>query len=106
MARKFQRKKEDFICEYCHASMKGDGYTNHCTACLWSKHVDVNPGDRQNDCGGMMRPVRIEMDGHERNIIFCCEKCGHEGKNKESADDDFDALLRIAKNNIKEKNKY
>jgi hypothetical protein len=35
-------------------------YRNHCPACLWSKHVDVQPGDRAATCRGLMRPDRVE----------------------------------------------
>src|SRR3990167_4839651 len=56
--KKFQRKIEDFVCENCGCGVKGDGYTNHCPKCLWGKHVDVNPGDREEECGGMMKPIR------------------------------------------------
>ena len=37
-ARNFQRHVEDFECEHCGAFVEGDGYTNHCPACLWCKH--------------------------------------------------------------------
>ena len=43
--KKFQRKVEDFICEKCGTKNIGNGFTNHCFKCLWSKHVDINPGD-------------------------------------------------------------
>src|SRR3989338_8156335 len=46
-SRRFQRTKEDFTCERCGFFVRGSGYTNHCPQCLWSKHVDVNPGNRQ-----------------------------------------------------------
>jgi hypothetical protein len=42
--RTFQRHAEDFACEHCGHLEEGDGYTNHCTHCLWSRHVDINPG--------------------------------------------------------------
>ena len=57
MTKKFQRTKEDFTCEKCNLVVNGSGYTNHCPRCLWSKHVDVNPGDRQATCQGFMEPV-------------------------------------------------
>jgi len=53
--KKFQKKKEDFKCEKCGREVIGTGYTNHCPDCLWSKHVDVNPGDRQSKCLGLDR---------------------------------------------------
>jgi hypothetical protein len=52
-SRKFQRTREDFTRERCRTFVKGGGYTNHCPECLWSKHVDVNPGDRQATCQGL-----------------------------------------------------
>ena len=66
----FQKKIENFTCGDCGAKVKGNGYTNHCPVCLWSKHVDVNPGDRQNICGGMMRPVAVEFDHGEYMIVL------------------------------------
>ena len=61
--KKFQRTIEDFTCEQCNFAVKGNGYTNHCPKCLWSKHVDVNPGDRAATCGGLMEPIGAEVGG-------------------------------------------
>ena len=57
--RRFARTVEDFVCEKCGTQVEGDGYTNHCPHCLWSRHVDVNPGDRKATCKGMMEPVAV-----------------------------------------------
>ena len=77
--RQFQRKKEDFICEHCGKEVKGNGYTNHCPECLYSKHVDINPGDRAEDCGGLMEPVELEQkDGKyiiDQNLCIMCGSC-------------------------------
>ena len=96
MSKKFIKNKEDFVCEHCEAEVKGNGYTNHCPVCLWSKHVDVNPGDREAQCGGMMRPVSVEMEKQEYVILHQCEKCGHTKKNKMSPNDNFDIATSIA----------
>ena len=61
MSLKFQKNKEDFVCQNCGFKVKGTGYTNHCPNCLWSKHVDIYPGDRKNNCGGLMKPIKIEV---------------------------------------------
>ena len=45
--KKFERNREDFTCNNCELFVQGDGYTDHCPSCLYSKHVDINPGDRQ-----------------------------------------------------------
>ena len=100
MSTKFQRKIEDFVCEHCGQKVEGDGYTDHCPNCLWGKHVDINPGDRANSCGGALEPIWAEMtrDGH--NIGYRCVKCGTLGKNRSHKDDDFNAILDIVKKNI------
>jgi len=93
---KFIRKKEDFVCEHCGAEVSGNGYTNHCPKCLWSRHVDIFPGDRASDCGGMMRPVDVEMKRKKYVITHRCEECGYEKRNEAAEEDDFDQLLWFA----------
>jgi hypothetical protein len=95
MTRKFQRRTEDFTCENCREFVIGDGYTNHCPVCLWSKHVDVNPGDRAATCGGLMEPVGAEQKSGETIIIHRCVKCHHIKRNRAAADDDFDLLVEL-----------
>ena len=56
----FNRKKENFVCENCGEKVEGNGYTNHCPNCLWSKHVDINPGDRAETCHGLLKPIAVE----------------------------------------------
>jgi hypothetical protein len=97
MAKKFIKKIENFVCEHCGASVVGNGYTNHCPTCLWSKHVDIHPGDRASTCQGLMRPVRVEKDKDEFRICFKCLKCGLEYRNKLSANDNFEIALEIQK---------
>jgi len=93
----FVRTKEDFTCEHCGSTVKGSGYTNHCPKCLWSKHVDVNPGDRAAVCGGMMEPLRIEGTVRAYRILHRCAKCGLERRNSVSDSDDPEAILACAK---------
>lgn len=99
MTKKFTRHKEDFICEKCGATVTGNGYTNHCPNCLWSKHVDVHPGDRAAICKGLMEPHRIEGAGEHQKIIHRCVTCSYEKANTISPEDNFDAILLIAKTN-------
>ncbi len=96
MARKCQRRIEDFVCEHCGKQVSGSGYTNHCPYCLWSKHVDVNPGDRDASCQGLMEPVGVEVEGGAYRIIHRCTRCGLEKRNKTAVDDDFDVLIELA----------
>jgi rubrerythrin len=93
MSKKFIKNKEDFVCEKCGAVVMGTGYTNHCPQCLWSKHVDINPGDRAAGCGGMMRPVGVRLEKGEFVLTHECEKCGHSKNNKASLEDSLSAVL-------------
>ena len=95
----FLRTKENFVCENCGAKVLGNGYTNHCPKCLWSKHVDINPGDRREKCGGMMCPVKIEQEKGKFYILHKCEKCGAERRKILDKKDNFDEALAIAKKN-------
>lgn len=92
----FIRTIEDFSCEHCGADVSGTGYTNHCPQCLWSKHVDKDPGDRAERCGGMMEPIRIEGSSPDYTIIHKCTKCGTERRVGVSSIDSADAILFIA----------
>ena len=95
LQKKFQRTTEDFTCEQCGAEVVGDGYTNHCPKCLWSKHVDVHPGDRAAVCKGLMEPVDAAREGEEYVILHRCVVCGYEKKNRASKDDNFDVILQL-----------
>lgn len=95
--RKFQRTKEDFECEHCGYSVVGTGYTNHCPQCLYSKHVDVNPGDRDDDCGGLMKPVWIEFERGAYVLTHRCEKCGFKRRNKVQDIDNPESVINFAK---------
>lgn len=94
--RRFQRKIEDFQCANCACRAKGTGFTNHCPKCLYSKHVDINPGDRAESCRGLMRPVDLEQKHGQIVLIHRCEKCGAKRRVKIDKDDDYQEVLRIA----------
>jgi len=99
--KKFQKKKEDFICEKCGVQNVGDGYTNHCHKCLWSKHVDVNPGDRAEECSGLMEPVALENKNNVFYIVHKCQRCGLVRRNKAQKGDDFNELIKLSKLSLK-----
>jgi len=100
MFRKFTRTKEDFICENCGKAVKGNGYTNHCPSCLYSKHVDVHPGDRLEKCKGLMYPSDSTMEKGDIFIIHKCLKCGFIKRNKFQIEDNQEALININKKKI------
>lgn len=61
---------------------------NHCPTCLYSVHVDVLPGDRASECGGVLAPVAVEHSGKKGwVIVHRCERCGEIRRNKAALDD-------------------
>jgi len=93
----FIKRKEDFICENCGFSNMGNGYTNHCKHCLFSKHVDNDPGDRLNTCCGLMKPVYISYTNSDSYILHRCIKCSQEKKNIINKNDNLEAMITIQK---------
>jgi len=89
----FIRKIEDFVCKNCGELVKGDGYTNHCPKCLYSRHVDEDPGDRLEKCRGLMQPIGFDKKDGEYKIIHKCLKCGVERKCKVRETDDLNSIF-------------
>ena len=54
---------DSFTCKVCGRLCTpqgaGSDHRNHCPNCLSSLHVDIEPGDRASDCGGIMEPVAV-----------------------------------------------
>ena len=101
MGRKFTEIDEAFICENCGKEVMPLGYScrNHCPYCLTSKHVDINPGDRQESCHGMLEPIRVELDSKKGYVIvFRCKKCKAIRKNRAAKDDNMDLIIKLTAN--------
>lgn len=65
--------------------------------CLCSVHLDIVPGDRDADCGGLMEPVAIWVRKNgEWAIVHRCRDCGAFSSNRIAADDNEFVLLSIA----------
>ena len=99
--KQFTKNDVSFICENCGEEVSPLGYTSrdHCNSCLYSKHVDIMPGDRKNTCKGLLRPIRVEIDSKKGYVIvYKCEKCGEEHRNKAANDDNNDLLIELTVN--------
>ncbi len=59
--------------------------------------MDKNPGDREEDCGGMMKPIGVIKKKGEFYITHQCQKCGFERQKKMEKEDNFEALISIQK---------
>lgn len=95
MTQTFKKTKENFTCEQCGQHVVGDGYTNHCPYCLWSKHVDIHPGDRAAQCGGLMMPAIDSVKGSKYILKHTCVVCKHTKVNKTHDHDNFDQLIAL-----------
>lgn len=96
--KKFNMIDESFICEKCNKIVEKLKYSarDHCPYCLYSKHVDINPGDRANECKGLLKPIGIEKFKNSYKIIYKCEKCNQFHKNVIAADDNFDLIVELS----------
>ena len=94
----FSKLDEEFICENCNKSVNKLNYTSrdHCPYCLYSKHVDVNPGDRNNECKGLLEPIEIEKFKDTYKIIYKCKKCKELHKNIMANDDDMNLIIELS----------
>lgn len=98
----FTEIDEEFICEYCGNKVPKLKYScrNHCNKCLYSKHVDINPGDRKEECKGLLKPIGVEINSKKGYvIIYKCQQCGAIRKNKAAKDDNIDLIIKLSVNN-------
>lgn len=96
--KKFTMRDESFICENCGKQVDTLNYTarDHCPFCLYSKHVDINPGDRLNNCLGLLKPIGVEKFKNTYKIIYKCTKCSKEHKNIIANDDNMDEIIKLS----------
>lgn len=96
---KFTKNDKEFVCHFCNQLVKPLGYTSrdHCTRCLKSVHIDINPGDRANSCKGELCPINIKFNSKKGTIIeYKCKKCGELHCNKSAEDDLFETILAVS----------
>lgn len=101
--KKFTMIDETFTCEVCGNVVEKLNYTarDHCNKCLSSKHLDIMPGDRSANCGGILVPIAIEKGAKDKlKIVYKCNKCGEIKRNVLASDDNFDKVLEIMKNKV------
>lgn len=83
-------RDEAFTCAHCAAAVPKGGapVRDHCPRCLRSLHVDVVPGDRAADCGGVLDPAALLLEsGGQRVILHRCRRCGAERRVRAHPDD-------------------
>ncbi len=96
--KRFYTHDEEFTCEHCNSLVSKLNYSSrdHCPYCLYSKHVDINPGDRLNECKGLLEPIGIEKFKDTFKIIYKCKKCGIYHKNIIANDDNMNEIINLS----------
>ncbi|MGQ4537047.1 RNHCP domain-containing protein [Dermabacteraceae bacterium P7074] len=95
------RKVENcsFACQVCGSQIRPIArgtIRDHCTKCLHSLHVDVMPGDRASDCGGVLVPTGTDYKAKKGIIIiYRCKECGETRRNRAATDDDLSAIMEL-----------
>lgn len=106
LVRRFTKQgtNNSFCCEHCGAQvppLSNGSVRNHCPFCLHSLHLDIFPGDRASDCGGLLKPVGVEHSAKKGWVLLHeCERCGHRVRNKAALDDpvpdDYALLVQLS----------
>lgn len=94
----FVKNDNEFICKNCGKKVEKLGYTSrdHCNFCLYSIHIDITPGDRANDCLGLLEPINVEKSSKKGEvIIYKCKKCGKIIRNIVAKDDSRERIYEI-----------
>lgn len=96
--KKFNMIDESFTCENCgkHVNKLQYSARDHCPYCLYSKHVDINPGDRLNNCLGLLKPIDIEKYRNTYKLIYKCSKCNQIHKNIVATDDNMNIIIQLS----------
>jgi hypothetical protein len=95
------RRSGTFRCRHCRLDVSteapGTAHRNHCPNCLWSRHLDVVPGDRAAGCAAAMEAIAVcvRADG-EWALVHRCTGCSAVRLNRIAGDDNPLALMRLA----------
>lgn len=102
-SKRFAKNDSGFICQNCGKEVEplGSSSRNHCPFCLCSIHIDINPGDRENTCLGIMDAIKAEINPKKGYVlVHKCRKCGEVKRNRAAFDarvqpDDMDKIILL-----------
>jgi DNA-directed RNA polymerase subunit RPC12/RpoP len=102
-AKRKDSQNTGFVCWNCGIDvvpLTNGSYRNHCPACLYSRHVDIEPGDRASDCGGLMMPIGLRSASKKGwQVVHRCLRCRQERANRIAAGtvqpDDLDIVIAL-----------
>jgi DNA-directed RNA polymerase subunit RPC12/RpoP len=93
----FYKNNQGFKCLNCKAEVEPHPTSSrdHCTHCLFGQHVDINPGDRKNECQGTLEPIGIRKKNRNDQIVYKCKKCSQLIFCVIADDDDKDKIISL-----------
>ncbi len=100
-------KNNAFTCLNCGSNVPpliNGSCRNHCPFCLYSLHIDINPGDRASSCQGVLEPTGVDYSPKKGWIIIHkCKSCGVVKRNKAALNDpncpdNYEEILRLSTN--------
>lgn len=94
---RFIKNNESFICIECgeNVSPHPSSSRDHCNHCLTGLHVDINPGDRMNECAGGLKPIGLQTKSGKTQIAYRCERCGAQVFNIIAPDDNQEIIAAL-----------
>lgn len=97
--KQFIKNNQGFVCEHCSKQVSPHPTTSrdHCNFCLYGKHVDINPGDRLNECRGLLKPIGLRISNGKTQIVYDCDSCGARVYCIASKDDDNNLLVELSR---------
>ena len=97
--KKFKKNNTGFICAHCgnNVPLHPTSSRDHCNHCLWSLHVDVNPGDRANECKSLMKPIGLKIYNRKKQIVYECINCKNRQNCIVAPDDNVDKVIELSR---------
>jgi len=99
VSKKFKKNNESFTCINCGKFVEKHRTTSrdHCNYCLYGMHVDINPGDRLNECKGICKPIGLKIHKAKEQIVYECIKCQKKLFCIAAEDDNREKVLELSK---------
>ncbi len=97
----FIKNNQSFTCINCGKKVTAHPTSSrdHCNHCLYGLHVDIEPGDRANNCKGVLEPVSLLIKKDKTQIVYKCQKCGAVKNNIVAPDDNEILLIELSTHN-------
>lgn len=97
--KQFIKNNEEFTCFHCNKLVEKHPTSSrdHCNHCLYGLHVDINPGDRMNDCKGALEPIGLKIANGKTQIAYKCQKCQQQVFCIKADDDNAEEIINLGK---------